>query len=392
MSNLIYETLKPFLARKEINEDNFVCQLFHKVTVGFLVLGTALVAANQYIGAPIKCDAPVGHSISGDLLSSYCWIHGSYHLPENFTNEANLPAYCVRKPQENQLTDEELLGVTDTLYYQWVPFMLMINAIIFIIPHQLWKTFDKGYLKKFCNKSTMNREAETTNDHFTSLAPYYADFFRKRRNQNMFYFIKFLAYEFLNLVALIIVFVTTDHFLDSNFNSYGTDVINYANENEIVRSTHYDPMCNAFPTLVSCIFKRPSVTGKLDQMSFMCILSQNIINEKIYLFLWFWYVLLFALSALVIIYRMALIFIPGLRMNLIQMKINRNERAVVTTYIRHNCTVADWFLLYQIADNVDSYFLEQLLLELSSNSAASNDQPGEATNLIRNGDIAMNIM
>ena len=68
----------------------------------------------------------------------------------------------------------------------------------------------------------------------------------------------------------------------------------------------------------------------------------------------------------------------------IQMKINKNERAVVTTYIRHNCTVADWFLLYQIADNMDSYFLEQLLLELSSNSAASNDQPGEATNLIRN--------
>jgi len=169
MSNLIYETLKPFLARKEINEDNFVCQLFHKVTVGFLVLGTALVAANQYIGAPIKCDAPVGHSISGDFLSSHCWIHGSYHLPINFATKANLQAYCVRK--ESAYTVDKLLDESDTLYYQWVPFMLMINAIIFIIPHQLWKTFDKGYLKKFCNKSTMHREAETTNDHFTSLAP-----------------------------------------------------------------------------------------------------------------------------------------------------------------------------------------------------------------------------
>jgi len=65
----------------------------------------------------------------------------------------------------------------------------------------------------------------------------------------MFYFIKFLAYEFVNLVALIIVFVTTDHFLDSKFNSYGTDVMNYTMESEDYRSKNYDPMCNAFPTL-----------------------------------------------------------------------------------------------------------------------------------------------
>jgi len=381
---LIYDTLKPFFVAKEVNEDNFVAKLFHKATFGFLILGAALVASNQYIGDPIKCNKPTGHdNMDVDLLTKSCWIHGSYHLPPKFLEKASekLPAFCARKSQEREFTDEELLKETDTLYYQWVPFMLIINAIIFIIPHQLWKALSGGYLKKFCNKSTMNRDADTTNEHFRDLARYHADFFHERRNQNWLYFIKFLAYEFFNLVALIVVFVMTDSFLNNYFNSYGSDVISYANKADVVRSNQHDPMCNAFPTLVSCSFLKPSVTGNLDSISTMCILSQNIINEKIYLFLWFWYVLLFALSALLIFYRMALIFIPGLRMTLLQLKFKRNAFSKVTNFLRRDCDISDWFILYQIADNVDSYFLEQFVLELSSKSECCETED-EDKNLI----------
>jgi len=252
---LIYDTLKPFFVAKEVNEDNFVAKLFHKATFGFLILGAALVASNQYIGDPIKCNQPLDKNMDVDLLTTSCWIHGSYHLPPKFLEEASekLPAFCARKSQDSDLTDEELLKETDTLYYQWVPFMLIINAIIFIIPHQLWKALSGGYLKKFCNKSTMNRDAETTNEHFRDLARYHADFFHERRNQNWLYFIKFLAYEFFNLVALIVVFVMTDSFLNNYFNTYGSDVISHARKEDVVRSNQHDPMCNAFPTLVSKI-------------------------------------------------------------------------------------------------------------------------------------------
>ena len=99
---LIYDTLKPFFVAKEVNEDNFVAKLFHKATFGFLILGAALVASNQYIGDPIKCNQPVAHgNIDVDLLTKSCWIHGSYHLPPKFLEKASekLPAFCARKSQ-----------------------------------------------------------------------------------------------------------------------------------------------------------------------------------------------------------------------------------------------------------------------------------------------------
>ena len=97
---LIIDTLKPFFVPKEVNDDNFVCKLYHRATFAFLILGCVLVGANQYIGDPIKCDEPIGHKINEDLLASYCWIHGSYHMPENFTKKAKLTNYCIRNPNK----------------------------------------------------------------------------------------------------------------------------------------------------------------------------------------------------------------------------------------------------------------------------------------------------
>ena len=87
---------------------------------------------------------------------------------------------------------------------------------------------------------------------------------------------------------------------------------------------------------------------------------------------------------------MALIFVPGLRMTLMQLKFKRNAFNKVTSFIRDDCDISDWFLLYQIADNVDPYFLEQFVIELSLRSDRQPDD--EVKNLIGNGDevVAMN--
>ena len=45
----------------------------------------------------------------------------------------------------------------------------------------------------------------------------------------------------------------------------------------------------------------------------MCILPLNIVNEKIYLVLWWWYIVLSVLSAMAVLYRLTSILLPDLR-------------------------------------------------------------------------------
>ena len=52
----------------------------------------------------------------------------------------------------------------------------------------------------------------------------------------------------------------------------------------------------------------------------LCILGLNIINEKIYVTLWFWLVILACMTAVYLIYVVAIIAVPGLRRGMVTRK------------------------------------------------------------------------
>lgn len=79
-----------------------------------------------------------------------------------------------------------------------------------------------------------------------------------------------------------------DKFLGGSFLTYGTDVIKYSNMNQENRS---DPMIEIFPRITKCTFHKYGASGSIQKHDSMCILALNILNEKIYIFLW-WVVLL----------------------------------------------------------------------------------------------------
>ena len=74
-----------------------------------------------------------------------------------------------------------------------------------------------------------------------------------------------------------------------------------------------DPMSKVFPRMTKCNFYRYGGSGTLETIDALCVLSMNIINEKIYIFLWFWFILVAVITGINILVRMVQFFMPDIR-------------------------------------------------------------------------------
>ena len=83
-----------------------------------------------------------------------------------------------------------------------------------------------------------------------------------------------------------------------------------------------DPMNVVFPKMTKCTFHKYGPSGTITRHDGLCILALNIINEKIFVFLWFWFVLLALISALALVYRIAILSVPSLRVRVIMKKLH----------------------------------------------------------------------
>uniref|UniRef100_A0A6M2E1G1 Innexin n=1 Tax=Amblyomma tuberculatum TaxID=48802 RepID=A0A6M2E1G1_9ACAR len=95
----------------------------------------------------------------------------------------------------------------------------------------------------------------------------------------------------------------------------------------------------------------------------MCVLPINIINEKIYVFLWFWFVILAVVSGFVVVYRAVLIIWSPARFYVLRSK----ARLVNVTYLERvldRCNVGEWFLLDLLVKNLDPVHYRDLISDL----------------------------
>ena len=53
--------------------------------------------------------------------------------------------------------------------------------------------------------------------------------------------------------------------------------------------------------------------GGVESANGICILSQNIINQKIYLVLWFWYILVLLIGVVQLVFEAVVIAVPAFR-------------------------------------------------------------------------------
>jgi len=356
--------------RKEINKDNVVFRIVTSGSFSVLIISALVCGLTSYFGDPIVCDTEDtdGSTNTRELIEAHCWLHGTriyedkYGLPGGET--------CLTQPEKDG--DEK-----HTLYYQWVVFMLILSAILLKLPAVIWSMFEGGLMSTFYNEESKGSGILKQNQvEFRQAVENEAVVFRKIEGSwtTNIYYLKFLCCQLLALAVMVANFYLTDSFLNNKFATYGTDVVSFYKTNADERE--FNPMCNTFPTRVSCTFDMTGKSGAKSTINKLCILRQNIINEKIYLFLWFWFVAMFVIQAIQIFLEICFMALPHVRRFFIFQAVgNKFLSSNINAYLTTKSSVGDVFVLYQMSKNTHSTFFYELLEYLSKSPQDEESLP-----------------
>ena len=152
-----------------------------------------------------------------------------------------------------------------------------------------------------------------------------------------------------------------DKFFDGAFFTFGLEVIAFAVRDQEDR---LDPMIYVFPRMTKCTFHKFGASGEVEKHDALCILPLNIVNEKIYIFLWFWFALLATLSIMVIVYRIIIIVSPRMRAYLLFIRFRLIKKDIINTIVKKS-KMGDWFLFYMLGQNVDNIIFKEVMHDLA---------------------------
>jgi len=349
-----------FKIQDSVTIDNNVFRLHYKATVMLLVMCTLLVTARQYIGDPIDC---MVEGIPGNIMDTYCWISSTFSVNNRWVGEqgrdhAHPGVAPIGKDGEDHVYHK---------YYQWVCFVLFFQAGFFYLPRYLWKNAEGGRINMLVSGMdgvSMAVGGEERSERIGTLVRYFRDY----RGTHASYFSRFVACELLNLANVLGQMYFMDRFLGGEFSTYGLKVLAHS---ELDYRQREDPMAVVFPKVAKCSFHKYGPSGSLETYDALCVLPLNIINEKIYIFLWFWFILLASTTAIFMVYRFATLLGSGIRVAMIQARCGRLSRDKVSDLLSapdlsYSQQVGDFFLLYLIGKNIDEVTMKEFIVSLHS--------------------------
>ena len=135
-----------------------------------------------------------------------------------------------------------------------------------------------------------------------------AEYFLNSENTHNAWAVKMLIIDFLYLVNILFNIYFINAFLGYEFTTFGIDVVKFINDDNFEYRT--DPMTKVFPRVTKCSFYSYGASGTIQTHDAMCILPINIVNEKIYVFIWFWLVFLAGITLLDFVYQILVTLNP----------------------------------------------------------------------------------
>lgn len=347
----VFGSVKGLLKLDTVCIDNNVFRLHYKATVIVLIAFSLLVTSRQYIGDPIDC---IVDEIPYNVMDTYCWIYSTFTIPNRLAGRVGKDVAQAGVGSYDSDEDE----IKYHKYYQWVCFVLFFQAILFYVPRYLWKTWEGGRIKMLVLDLNCPVVGEDCKEDRKKLL---VDYFYANLNTQNFYAFRFFICEVLNFINVVGQIFFMDFFLDGEFSTYGSEVVNFT---EMEPEDRVDPMARVFPKMTKCSFHKYGPSGTVQKFDGLCVLPLNIVNEKIYVFLWFWFMILSILSGISLLYRMAVVAGPRVRLYLLRARSRLAPQQQVEE-VASKLQIGDWFVLYQLGKNIDPLIYNELMADLA---------------------------
>jgi len=341
---------------QSIRWQNGIVAKLHASTGALLGLFTCLVFAKELLGDHIRCFRNydgTDSNIDQDAFNSYCYITTTFTIPKHTGkgSDGNAPYHGIGP----HTPGDEVIYHS---YYQWVPYLLFLQAISFYVPHLFYKFSQDGKVQQLLNNlqnviQYNEDRADKVGDVHLYLQDYYGTWF--------WWSFKLVASDFLNLINVIANIFLVHWYLGFNFLSYGPQVLSYLTSDEQTRGP--DPFHTIFPKMTKCSLNTFGPSGTIQTLDSLCVLPINVLNERIYFILWIWFTIL---TVITIMEDISWLFFIAFR----TYRVNFLARFAASSYndphgdripnvrkklrkILEKCSFGDWLMIYLIARNLD---------------------------------------
>eukprot|EP00095_Tigriopus_kingsejongensis_P006882 maker-scaffold125_size330479-snap-gene-0.14 protein:Tk06882 transcript:maker-scaffold125_size330479-snap-gene-0.14-mRNA-1 annotation:"innexin inx2-like" len=341
MSFLFFKSFADLIKGDTTRIDNGWFLLHYRMSFVIMAVSSVLIGATQYFGDPITCH---GSNLPKDITNTYCWIHGTWTIKEYLeASKLSELAHPGVGPY-----DERIHEKVSHRYYQWVPIVLGLSALLFYVPRGLWKLLEGGWVENMSQGMKFPHDDPSVREKRVNFLYY---FYSRNKRKHRTYAFLFAFCESLNLLNIICQWIMADLFMSGMFRDYGSNVVHYYRFESGLSDSH-NPCDLVFPKVAHCTIRHYGRSGDVQKTEPFCILSQNIVNEKVALIIWFWFVILLVCSTLAMMLRMVVMMVPVARKPILFLY-SENNNSSEMSMVCDNCGYGDWFILRQIKKNVD---------------------------------------
>ena len=278
----MYTTLRHYCGFAR-NDDDFVDRLSRYYSVLIFSVFVIIVSSVQFVGKPISCFTPASFTDAHITYADFiCWISDTYFI----SMDAEIP-----EPEDFEARQ----GANAIRFYQYVPFILMLQAFGFFLPGFLWRSgsFRLGIsLQKHLDQLNMSRRSLTEPPMYRrqlirNVATRLDQYFRMRHGTSVPKITCLYLFTKVLYIINILIQLISLHYLmnfDLTYESFLQRIIIYSTT---IRHTSLQ-----FPTNVLCDFIVRFLGKNKHRHTVQCVLPINVFNEKIFLFAYVWLIFL----------------------------------------------------------------------------------------------------